>query len=302
MLELIDRALGERISVHTRYPADPWSVWADSSLLENAILNLCVNARDAMAGGGQLTIAIDNVAVADDEVNELQGGEYVRISVSDTGAGIAPEHLDRVFDPFFTTKPVGKGTGLGLSQIFGFARQSGGAVAIQSALGSGTSVAVYLPRAFVEARAASQQGEPRASAAVNRPGAVVLVVEDDARVRRATVASLEELGYCPIACASGAEGLRVLDDHPETALVISDVMMPEMTGPELVRKVLQRRPDMAVLFVTGFVGDADEAGDLSGHRVLRKPFTVAALEAAVANALADRLSGSHPHEGAEAAE
>jgi signal transduction histidine kinase/CheY-like chemotaxis protein len=308
MLELIDRSLGERITVETRFPREPWRVWADTNQLENAVLNLCVNARDAMHGEGQLGIWVDNVSLYQSQVGELAAGDYVRISIADTGTGIAPEHLERVFEPFFTTKPVGKGTGLGLSQIFGFARQSGGDVAIDSTVGVGTTVSLYLPRSLRAPEIGAERGGPVLEHVEGLPpasaNATILVVEDDPRVSRATVGSLEELGYVPIACASGREALNIIGLHPEIDLVITDVMMPEMTGPELVRIIAERHPDVSVLFVTGFVGEAGEAEDLAGYELLRKPFTVSALANAVHAVLARRagLSGSRPAPTSEAAE
>jgi signal transduction histidine kinase/ActR/RegA family two-component response regulator len=310
MLELVDRSLGERITVETRFPREPWRVWADTNQLENAVLNLCVNARDAMNGDGQVGIWVDNVSLYQDQVGELPAGDYVRISIADTGTGIEPEHLERVFEPFFTTKPVGKGTGLGLSQIFGFARQSGGDVAIDSTVGVGTTVSVYLPRSLrTPAAGAAEAGQPRDYVAdgelPSQSGTTILVVEDDPRVSRATVGSLEELGYVPIACSSGREALNILQLHPEIDLVITDVMMPEMTGPELVRIIAERHPDVAILFVTGFVGEAGEAEELTGYDLLRKPFTVAALANAAAAALARRgrgFSEQPPASASEAAE
>jgi CheY-like chemotaxis protein len=295
MLDLLDRSLGERIQVETRFPREPWFVWADRSQLENAVLNLCVNARDAMNGEGQLGLWVDNVSLYASQVGDLPAGDFVRISIADTGCGIAPEHLERVFEPFFTTKPVGKGTGLGLSQIFGFARQSGGDVAIDSTVGAGTTVSMYLPRSLRAADAGLDGLDPASSdeAAPVPAGTVVLVVEDDPRVSRSTVGALEELGYLPLACGSGAEALDILSHRTDVALVITDVMMPEMTGPELVRHLAERRRDLAVLFVTGYVGEAGEAEELSGHDILRKPFTIAALRDAVAKALSRQVSLSH---------
>jgi CheY-like chemotaxis protein len=303
MLDLIDRSLGERIQIETRFAREPWRVWADTNQLENAVLNLCVNARDAMNGEGQLDIWVDNVSLYDNQVGALSAGDYVRISITDTGTGIAPEHLERVFEPFFTTKPVGKGTGLGLSQIFGFARQSGGDVAIDSTVGVGTTVSLYLPRSLRTAESMTESpvadGESFAPAPA---GTIILVVEDDPRVSRSTVGSLEELGYHPLACGSGAEAIDILAARGDVALLITDVMMPEMTGPELVRIVSEHHPDMAVLFVTGYVGEAGEAEELSGHDMLRKPFTVSALRDAVAAALSRRISLSLPASASEAAE
>ena len=296
MLELVDRAIGERISVRTSFAAEPWHVWADPTQLENAILNLAVNARDAMDGAGDLTIQVDNIALSEAAVADLPAGDYVRIRVSDTGKGIAPEHLDRVFEPFFTTKEVGKGTGLGLSQIFAFARQSGGEVAIESAVGRGTSVSLYLPRSA----AAAEEAAARIPAPARRssepppsyPGAAILVVEDDPRVSRSTVAALEELGYRPTPCASGQEALDILARDSDIELVLTDVMMPEMTGTQLAAQVARLYPRMGILFVTGYVGEAGDAGDLAGRDLLRKPFTVDALASAVDAALAARISGS----------
>jgi len=312
MLELIDRSIGERITVETRFPREPWRVWADTNQLENSVLNLCVNARDAMNGEGQLGIWVDNVSLYQNQVGELPAGDYVRISIADTGTGIAPEHLERVFEPFFTTKPVGKGTGLGLSQLFGFARQSGGDVAIDSTVGIGTTVSLYLPRSLRTQdagtkRAGAPGGETGQGSAF--AGATILVVEDDPRVSRATIGSLEELGFVPIACASGREALNILGLHPEIELVVTDVMMPEMTGPELVRIIAERHPDVAVLFVTGYVGEAGEAEELAGYDLLRKPFTVSGLAEAVTQSLRRRsrgrdadFSGSRPASTSEAAE
>jgi signal transduction histidine kinase/ActR/RegA family two-component response regulator len=300
MLDLIDRSIGERITVRTRFPDEPWNVSVDTNQLENAVLNLAVNARDAMDGEGRLAISVENVALARGQIGELDSGDYVRISVSDTGSGMPPELIERVFEPFFTTKPVGKGTGLGLSQIFGFARESGGDVIIDSTVGVGSTVSIYLPRSIqqVESAAASQGLDEAAPAAA---GTSILVVEDDPRVSRSTVGALEELGYRPIACAGGREALEILErEGGRIELVITDIMMPEMTGPELVRAATARWPSTAILFVTGYVGEAGSE-ELSGHDILRKPFTVAALAGAVAGALAHRPNEWPPASAAAAA-
>ena len=309
MLDLLDRTIGERIVVHTRFPAQPWHVWADPNQLENAVLNLAVNARDAMEGTGELTLAVDNVSLGAEEAGSLVPGDYVRISVSDTGSGIAPELLEKVFEPFFTTKPVGKGTGLGLSQIFGFARQSGGDVTIDSTVGVGTTVSIYLPRSAQAAEdAAARRGPAEQEQHAPAPaGMLILLVEDDPRVARATRSSLDELGYRVIACESGREALEQMTKHRDIALVITDVMMPEMTGPELVRILAERYPEVSVLFVTGYAGETGEA-DLAGYDLLRKPFTVAALADAVSRAIVHgaggrvAVSGSPPASTSAAAE
>ena len=308
VLELIDRAIGERIAVRTRFADEPWQVWVDPTQLENAVLNLAVNARDAMDGSGELTIGIDNVALRAGEIDDLPAGDYVRIVVEDSGAGIAPEHLDRVFEPFFTTKPVGKGTGLGLTQIFGFARQSGGHVTVASELGRGTQVAVYLPRFVAGEERRPRPAPARSSAGASTPaaehrGARILVVEDDPRVCRSTVEALEELGYRPLACPGGAEALALLGENGDVDLVVTDVMMPEMTGTELAAHLRRLHPGLPLLFVTGYVGEAGETEELVGGELLRKPFTVAALADAVETALGrDRFSGSPSSATDEAAE
>jgi CheY-like chemotaxis protein len=267
--------------------ASEWPIFVDPHQLENALLNLAVNGRDAMDGEGVITIATSDIALAEGEVGELPAGDYVRLAVADTGSGMTEEVQRRAFEPFFTTKEVGKGTGLGLSQIFGFARQSGGEVAIDSAVGVGTVVSIYLPRshattAEVRMHSAFTVGGSGELSGDHR-GARILVVEDDPRVRSATMEALEDLDYQPVACASGEEALTAFETQAFD-LVISDVIMPGITGPELVRTLKRRHPDLGVLFVTGYVGEG-EGEDLKGHEMLRKPFTVSALQDAVAAAL-----------------
>ncbi len=299
MSELLDRTLGERIRIKTRLGADAWPVFVDPHQLENAILNLAVNARDAMDGTGTLTIATENVSVAASEVGDIRAGEYLKLSVTDTGCGMTDEVRERAFEPFFTTKPIGKGTGLGLSQIFGFAHQSGGEVGIESKLGKGTTVSLYLPRTAATATVRLHPQATGGEAEPTVPGARILLVEDDQRVRAATVGALEDLDYQPVACESGAEALAIFDKQPFD-LVISDVIMPEMTGPELIRILKTKKPEVAVLFVTGYVGEGDSE-DLIGYELLRKPFTVGALASAVASALARPITESRQTGGAAAA-
>jgi signal transduction histidine kinase len=286
MSDLLDRTLGERIRVEVDLANDTWPIYVDPHQLENAIVNLAVNARDAMDGEGLMRIATENVRVAANQVGDVQAGDYVKISVTDTGCGMTPEVLEHAFEPFFTTKPVGKGTGLGLSQIFGFAHQSGGEVGIESQVGRGTTVSIYLPRTQVAAQVRVHPAvQRREDAEAHVAGARILLVEDDPRVRTATIDALEDLDYEPVACGSGAEAVELFRNH-EFDLVVSDVIMPEMSGPELIRhlKATSVR-DFAVLFVTGYVGEG-ESDDLRGYELLRKPFTVGALASAVAAALA----------------
>ena len=286
MSDLLDRTLGERIKVDVKLARDTWPTYVDPHQLENAIVNLAVNARDAMDGQGTMRITTDNVTLAANEVGDVRAGEYVKISVSDTGCGMVPEVLERAFEPFFTTKPVGKGTGLGLSQIFGFAHQSGGEVGIESEVGAGTVVSIYLPRTEVAAPVRVHPAvQRRSDADVHVPGARILLVEDDPRVRTATVGALEDLDYDPVACSSGAEAIELFQAR-EFDLVITDVIMPEMTGPELIRHLKGAFDrEFAVLFVTGYVGEG-ESDELRGYELLRKPFTVGALAGSVSAALA----------------
>ena len=285
MSDLLDRTLGERVRVQVKIASDTWPIYVDPHQLENAIVNLAVNARDAMDGQGVMKITAANVKLAANEVGDVRPGQYVKISVTDTGCGMTPEVLDRAFEPFFTTKPVGKGTGLGLSQIFGFAHQSGGEVGIESQVGKGTTVSIYLPRTEAAAAVRIHPAVQRAAdSEAHVAGARILLVEDDPRVRTATVDALEDLDYDPVACSSGAEAIDRFQ-RQEFDLVITDVIMPEMTGPELIRHLKATHDrDFSVLFVTGYVGEG-ESDDLRSHELLRKPFTVGALASAVAAAL-----------------
>ncbi|RHW18012.1 response regulator [Sphingomonas gilva] len=295
MRDLLDRTLGERITVTTRDDGADWQVWIDRHQLENAILNLAVNARDAMDGSGRLTIETGRAALSDQEVNEAAGGDYATIAVIDTGCGMAPEVLEHVFEPFFTTKPVGKGTGLGLSQIFGFVRQSGGEIEIKSTPGIGTTVTIYLPRhrGAVAAEPARSDAAPADPAPAPRGGLSVLVVEDDARVLAATMAALDELGHSATACEDPLAAPALIEAEGSAFdLIVSDVVMPGINGPEMIARLRPLHPHLAVLFVTGYAGEVDDAALFGGHAVLRKPFTIAALDRAVGEAMA-AASGHH---------
>jgi signal transduction histidine kinase/CheY-like chemotaxis protein len=284
MSDLLDRTLGDAITIDTSDDGLGWLVWIDRHQLENALLNLCVNARDAMNGKGTLTIATGGRALAAGEIGECPAGDFATIAVSDTGCGMTPDVLDRVFEPFFTTKPVGKGTGLGLSQIFGFARQSGGEIGIDTAVGVGTTVMLYLPRHVGEVVAVTDEAAPLDIEAMVRP-LDILVVEDDSRVLNATVAALIELGHRPVPCADPFAAPGIIDGLEALDLIVSDVLMPGQTGPEMVASLGPRIEGVAILFVTGYAGDAD-AHAFGGHQVLRKPFTMAALARAVEAAAA----------------
>ncbi len=296
MVELLDRTLGDGIAIKIEAGAS-WPVFIDAHQLENVLLNLAVNARDAMPKGGTLTISTGNTMIDDDAVPHLAGGDYVCISVRDDGIGMAPDVLERAFEPFFTTKPHGQGTGLGLSQTFGFVRQSGGGITIESAPGEGTRISLYLPRHIAEAPAEEELVEaPGTPQRPRRPGCPVLVIEDDLRVLAATCEALTELGYEPLPCSGAVEVPPVLRARRDIGLIVSDVLMPGVTGPELVAAIKVVHPHIPVLFVTGFAGDIDNAAQFGGHEVLRKPFTLAALAAAV-----ERVRGTEDELRAEAA-
>jgi signal transduction histidine kinase/CheY-like chemotaxis protein len=284
MSDLLDRTLGDAITLKVEDRSDGWRVLADRVQLENAVLNLAVNARDAMAGRGVLTVATGTRRLGEHEIDHCRGGEYVTLAVTDTGHGMTPDIAERVFEPFFTTKEAGKGTGLGLSQIFGLVRQLGGEIAIDTAPGRGTTVTLYLLREDAPALVAAQ-AEATPAAARPMEGLTILVVEDDPRVLAATTGALEELGHRPLACADPLAAPALLDANPGIDLVVSDVLMPRQTGPEMVAGLIEHHPALAVLFVTGFAGEVN-AAEFDGRPVLRKPFTLAALERAVVDAVA----------------
>ena len=289
MSDLLRRTLGENIAVETVFAGGLWRTHADPNQLENALLNLSVNARDAMPDGGQLTIETANTHLDESYASgrhEVTAGQYVMIAVSDTGTGMAPDIMGRIFEPFFTTKPVGKGTGLGLSQVYGFAKQSGGHVAVYSEMGQGTAIKLYLPRfrqggevadRIVEVRREPMQALLRAPAAET-----VLVVEDEPMVRGFSVAALEEAGYLVLAAEDGPSGLALLDAHPEVKLLFTDVVLTgPMNGRKVADEALRRRPDLKVLFTTGYTRNAIiHHGRLDeGVHLIGKPFTAAGLAA-----------------------
>ncbi len=285
MSDLLDRTLGDAITIVSHDASLAGCVRGDRLQLENAVLNLAVNARDAMAGSGVLTIATGAVTLEAGQVGACTAGEHVTIAVGDTGAGMPPEIAERVFEPFFTTKEVGKGTGLGLSQVFALVRQHGGEIAIDTAPGRGTTVTLYLPRdAGVAAIPASVAEHPAAPVAAVE-SLTILVVEDDPRVLSATTGALEELGHVAIPCDDPLAAPDLLAAHEAVDLILSDVLMPRQTGPDMIAALAPLYPHVAVLFVTGFAGDANTS-EFAGHEVLRKPFTLNGLEAAVAAAMA----------------
>jgi CheY-like chemotaxis protein len=241
-----------------------------------------VNGRDAMPDGGRLTIETANSHLDDSYAAshaEVAAGQYVMIAVTDRGVGMTPEVLAKAFEPFFTTKPVNKGTGLGLSQVFGFVKQSGGHVKIYSEPGEGTTVKIYLRRHFGEEQEVPvQQG---ASDPDRRPTETVLVVEDDERVRTGTVDALRELGYTVMHVGDAAEALKKLDEQPKIALLFTDIVMPVMNGRKLAEEALARRPELKVIFTTGFTKNAVVHNGMldPGVNFIAKPFTLEQLAA-----------------------
>jgi len=284
MTDLLRRTLGEAVAVETVLVGGLWRAHIDLPQLEIAIINLAINARDAMPEGGKLTIEtgnayLDRTYVQGEE--DLQPGQYVMIAITDTGTGIAPELLSQVFEPFFTTKPAGKGTGLGLSQVQGFIKQSGGHLRIYSEVGVGTTVKLYLPRAL--AAADRPPASMSRSAAPARRETTVLVVEDEAGVRDFAVEALIELGFDTVAADGGRAALDLLDAHPEISVILSDVVMPEMNGRMFVEQALKRRPDLEVVFMTGYTRNAIVHNGVldPGTHLVTKPFTVAQLGAEI---------------------
>jgi PAS domain S-box-containing protein len=257
-LMLCQRTVGEGIEIELALEGRAWQCHIDTAQFAAAVLNLAANARDAMNRSGRLTLRTQNVTAGLSHMPDLPAGEYVMLSVSDTGCGMGPEVLDRAFEPFFTTKEVGKGTGLGLSQVYGFARQSGGATRIQSKPGSGTTVQIYIPRAT--GKPEEQAASDESLADVSRGTATILVVEDDADVREMIVGILSDLGYRTVVAATGPEGLAILEREASVDLLFTDIVMPGgISGTELARRALRLRPDLKVLLSSGYTREANRS-------------------------------------------
>lgn len=282
MSDLLTRSITETIAVQIVVDAELWKVEVDPHQLENAILNLAVNARDAMPSGGALSIEARNVEVRDAIPGGCLPGAYVVVSVIDSGTGMSAETVAKVFDPFFTTKEVGKGTGLGLSMVYGFVKQSGGHITIESAEGRGTAVRLYLARKLQETLLEVEDRHP--SARMGNADETILVVEDDDDVRAYTVGILRELGYQVVEAEDGDGALRLLGGHGVGAtMLLTDVVMPRMSGPELAARAKALRPELRVLFTSGYTRDAIMRDDRLDPNVdlLSKPFTYATLAAKV---------------------
>ena len=282
MSDLLRHSLGPDIRLETELSPGLWRTHADPNQLENAILNLAVNARDAMPDGGRLSIATSNA----DRDERGQPGEYVLIRVADTGTGMPETVVAKAFDPFFTTKEVGKGTGLGLSQVYGFVKQTGGHIGIRSKPGEGTAIEIRLPR-YHGATATEDAAADEGQLALGRREEVVLVVEDEPTVRQFSTDALGELGYRVLEADGAAAALRLLDAHPEIALMFTDVVMPEVNGAKLAEEARRRRPSLRILFTTGYTRDAvlhDGVLD-PGVQLLGKPYGVEELAAKVRDVL-----------------
>jgi signal transduction histidine kinase/CheY-like chemotaxis protein len=271
MRDLLQSSLGGSVQIKTLFRPGLWHALVDPSQIELVVLNLAINARDATPVGGSVTLETGNVTLVQSErPEEPPAGEYVLISVTDTGSGMPKDVLTKAFEPFFTTKEIGKGSGLGLSQALGFAKQSGGGMRIESRVGEGTSVKVYLPRTErIEVTEASSHSD-----APNQPqpkGAIILLVDDDSGVREITASMLREMGYVVLEVGSGDAALDLLDGEAHIDLAVLDYAMPGMNGMEVARQVNSRFPTLPVLFITGYV-DSAALREIGDAKIIKKPF------------------------------
>jgi signal transduction histidine kinase len=280
MSDLLRSTLGEHIRIETVSAGGLWSTHADAHQLENAILNIAINARDAMPEGGKLTIETANAYLDEaycQQNADVEPGQFVMVAVTDTGLGIPSEIVTKVFDPFFTTKPVGKGTGLGLSQVYGFIKQSRGHIKIYSETGSGTTVKIYLPRVIGETNQIKRTVQPQIR--LGAPDELILVVEDDPLMREMSADALRDLGYTVLDAETAAEALTILEATAGVKLLFTDVVMPEVNGKKLADEALRRRPDLKVVFTTGYTRNAVVHGGVldPGVNFLSKPFSLEQL-------------------------
>jgi signal transduction histidine kinase/CheY-like chemotaxis protein len=277
MSDLLQSTLGELVHVETVAAAGLWTVHADSQQLENAILNIAINARDAMSDGGKLTIETANAFLDEAYCRqnpEIQPGQFAMVAVTDTGIGMAPDVAERAFDPFFTTKATGKGTGLGLSQVYGFVKQSRGHIKVYSELGAGTTVKIYLPRLAGDAQEIKRTAmEPMRTGDRSE---IILVVEDDVLMRRLATDALHELGYTVFESENAASALATLDRVADVKLLFTDVVMPDVNGKKLADEAIRRRPGLKIIFTTGYTANAVVHGGVldQGVHLISKPFTL----------------------------
>ena len=294
-LATMGRALGEKVKVKVQHGRDLWFVKADEGQLFQVVMNLAGNARDAMSKGGEITIRTGNVSERESLALKDRGlarGEYVLCEVRDTGTGIKPEHLEKIFDPFFSTKEVGKGTGLGLSTVLGIVKQTGGTVIVDSKIGEGTAFSIYLPR-YVETEEDLKALESKAEAPEKNSDltgtATVLLVEDEEAVRSFASRALSTRGYKVLEAGSGVEALEVMERvEGKIDLVVSDVVMPEMDGPTLLRHLRERNPEIRIVFMSGYAEEAfrKNLGPDEDFVFLPKPFTLKKLAETVKAAAA----------------
>ena len=286
MRDLLQSTMGGSVRLETVFQTELWPALVDPTQIELIILNLAINARDAMEVGGGLTVETANAVLdgPDRRPEEPPPGDYVAVTVSDTGSGMKPEVLARVFEPFFTTKAVGKGSGLGLSQVLGFAQQSGGGVRIDTRPGEGTSVKVFLPRAKGVVAAAQTPTPTRAAAAVSGRAGVILVVDDDSAVREITKSLLDEAGYEVVEAGSGGAAIEILDRGHAVDLLLVDFAMPGMNGVEVARAAHILRPQLPMLFVTGHA-DLTALKEVGEDRIVQKPFRQDELRQKIEGAL-----------------
>ena len=286
--ELLARTLGEQIALETRLADDLWLTRSDGHQLENALINLAINARDAMPSGGTLRIETRNTQLSEADAQRYQvpAGDYLLLSVSDTGSGMSQEVIRHAFEPFFTTKPIGQGTGLGLSMVYGFVKQTGGYLQLESQVDQGTTLNLYLPRLQLPAAEAISAAPPQAP---RGSGERILVVEDDHVVRMLIVEVLEELGYQLIQAGDAQSALGLLEQHPPLDLLLTDVGLPGMSGRQLADAARQRQPELKVLFATGYAEGAQvRDGYLgSGMEMIAKPFSFEALAGKIKAMLGD---------------
>ena len=286
MRELLSVTLGWTVNLKTMLAPHLWPALVDPTQIELIVLNLAINGRDAMQSGGILTLQTSNVVIETEPLRpeEPSPGEYVGLTVSDSGVGIPDDVLPRVFEPFFTTKEAGKGSGLGLAQVFGFAKQSGGGVRIETRVGEGTSVRVFLPRAEIAVGDHERKLVDAEQGLHRKRGARVLVVDDDNSVLKSTLRLLSFLGYASVPAKSGREALRLIANEQGIDLVLVDVGMPEMNGVDLTRAIHGMRPTLPVILVSGY-GDLDVLREFGQARIIQKPYTEASLVDKIAAAL-----------------
>ncbi len=290
MTEMLRRSIGPAVEIRHALASELWRVLVDTSQIETALLNVTLNARDAMPGGGMVLIETANISASSEELpEEVARQDCVLVSVRDTGTGMSPEVLERAFEPFFTTKEVGKGTGLGLSMVFGVVRQSGGTVRIHSRLREGTAVQIYLPRAIETASFGTGRARPPRAAA----GAHILVVDDDPDVRWIIAQDLQEIGYVVTEADSGRAALAILEQDTPCDLMVADLVMPGLSGLDTLRLARRTRPDLKVLFASGYADLSRFGGNLNSHTLLKKPFKSETLAEAVQTAL-QRASAGEP--------